>query len=346
MSDTLFVFPEMIKRRETDRSGGGLPRMQISVILAAYRGEKFIGEQLESLFAQTCPPDEILIGDDSPDDATFQLVRRLAENSPCPIRYFRNAERKGHNLNFSSLLERANGDVIFFCDQDDVWLPEKIEKMRNEFLNHPECEMVSCNSLLVDENLKPLGFSSCDIFSFRESDAEKINAGNGVLDMLKNSKIHGHDLAVRNKLKRYLVPIPFGGHYDCMVALIAAVTGNVRWVYENLTLFRRHPGAQTRQGPSKNIIQRYLDLKRSGTHRVELKDAAEQMRIVKKRVSKFKSEIPGDHYHLLEEMTRYYMKRACLARMNLWNKWRCLFLLKEYFQYGQGCKSLIRDLLF
>ena len=65
---------------------------KISVVLAAYRGEKYIADQLWSLFAQTHIPDEVLIGDDSPDDATGIAVRRILHRAPphCHVDYYRN----------------------------------------------------------------------------------------------------------------------------------------------------------------------------------------------------------------------------------------------------------------
>lgn len=99
-----------------------MKRATVSVVIAAYRGEKYIGGQLRSLFCQTIQPDEILIGDDSPDDLTEKAVRSILAEVPESIRidYRRNREQRGITGNFSELAERASGDYIFFCDQDDV----------------------------------------------------------------------------------------------------------------------------------------------------------------------------------------------------------------------------------
>ena len=104
---------------------------KVSVVLAAYRGEKYIADQLRSLFVQTYSPDEILIGDDSPDDATETVVREMLHRAPphCRVDYCRNREQLGVDRNFEALTRKASGDLIFICDQDDIWSKRKIERM-------------------------------------------------------------------------------------------------------------------------------------------------------------------------------------------------------------------------
>ena len=129
--------------------------MKISVVMAAYRGEKFIGAQLQSLAAQTRPPDEVVITDDSPDDATRREVERFS--GLLPLRYVANPVRLGVTGNFNAALAQTTGDAVFLCDQDDVWYPEKIEAMC-EYLD-AECAAVFCDSDVTDENGVPQGFT-------------------------------------------------------------------------------------------------------------------------------------------------------------------------------------------
>ena len=101
--------------------------MTISVVIAAFCGEEFIGEQIRSLLGQSLPPDEIIITDGSPDERMMEVV---AEFLPDPrIRCFRNEKQLGVNGNFEKALSLATGEIIFFCDQDDVWKSDKIAKM-------------------------------------------------------------------------------------------------------------------------------------------------------------------------------------------------------------------------
>ena len=74
--------------------------MKISVVMAVYCGEKFIAGQLTSLFAQTLPPSEIVICDDSPDDRTYKCIRAFEEKYPGVIRYVKNPVARGVSANF------------------------------------------------------------------------------------------------------------------------------------------------------------------------------------------------------------------------------------------------------
>jgi len=118
----------MIAENKTDLS--------CSVAIAAYKGEKYISEQLESLFTQSRLPDEIVICDDSPDKATEELVKNLMNSSPCKIYYHHNDSTLGVNDNFSKAISLCSGDIIFLCDQDDFWLPEKIKHMLDVLYNN------------------------------------------------------------------------------------------------------------------------------------------------------------------------------------------------------------------
>lgn len=129
--------------------------MKISVAMAAYKGEHFIAEQLASIARQTVLPDEVIITDDSPDAATYDAVMKFKETSPFPIAFHRNEARLGFPENFFKAISLCTGDVIAFCDQDDVWKPTKLEKMSAQFID-PAVMLVSHSVEVVDEALQPL----------------------------------------------------------------------------------------------------------------------------------------------------------------------------------------------
>jgi glycosyltransferase involved in cell wall biosynthesis len=105
--------------------------MKISVALATYNGEKFIIEQLQSLLEQTLAADEVIVKDDCSTDHTVLLVNEfieknhLTEKWKCSV----NGTNKGFAENFKGAIDETTGDLIFCCDQDDIWLPDHIEKM-------------------------------------------------------------------------------------------------------------------------------------------------------------------------------------------------------------------------
>ena len=106
---------------------------KVTIVLATYNGARFIIEQLNSIFIQTRKPDEVLIIDDCSLDNTVSIIREYIEihhlERDWKIRV--NDYNKGYEQNFYDGICSAEGDFIFFCDQDDLWDFEKIEKMIN-----------------------------------------------------------------------------------------------------------------------------------------------------------------------------------------------------------------------
>src|SRR5919109_4233023 len=115
--------------------------MRISIALGTFNGARYLEEQLNSIVAQTRRADEIVICDDASTDSTAEIAARYA------TRLIRNPQRLGTSRNFSQAISACTGDVIFLCDQDDVWSPKKIEVMSAAF----ESSAVAC--LFTDAQL-------------------------------------------------------------------------------------------------------------------------------------------------------------------------------------------------
>lgn len=98
---------------------------RISVVLATYNGEQFIGEQLRSISAQRRLPDELIVTDDGSSDNTLEIIRNFAQTAQFPVTVLEN-KHCGWADNFIVGLSKANGDVVSYCDQDDIWHPNKL----------------------------------------------------------------------------------------------------------------------------------------------------------------------------------------------------------------------------
>src|SRR5688500_1591108 len=139
-------------------------RLSLSIALASYNGERYIVEQLNSIALQTRLPDELIVSDDSSADATSAIVLDFAKRVPFAVRFQINNERLGSTRNFERAIRACNGDVIFLCDQDDVWYPEKIACIEERFINKHEVGAVFTDEDVVDENLCPYGGRLCKSF--------------------------------------------------------------------------------------------------------------------------------------------------------------------------------------
>lgn len=104
--------------------------MKVSVLMTTYNGEKYISEQLESILQQSRLADEVIICDDCSKDGTVSIIRDfINKHKLVNWMLHQNKENKGWKRNFIEGLRYTSGDVIFFSDQDDIWLSHKIEKM-------------------------------------------------------------------------------------------------------------------------------------------------------------------------------------------------------------------------
>jgi hypothetical protein len=132
---------------------------RISIALASYNGAEFIGEQLASFAAQTRLPFELQVGDDGSSDATLEIVEEFVRSAPFPVHAVRNSENLGFADNFLSTSERCSGDWIAFADQDDVWLPNKLERIAQAIEAHAKDELalVAHKVEVTDAELRPTG---------------------------------------------------------------------------------------------------------------------------------------------------------------------------------------------
>ena len=118
----------------------------ISVVMATYNGEKCIKRQLDSLRDQTRPADEVLIFDDCSTDGTFDLVDSyIRQNELYNWKISVNTKNLGWKANFAEGLKKVSGDIVFLCDQDDVWDADKIEVMSKVLDEHSEIGVLACN---------------------------------------------------------------------------------------------------------------------------------------------------------------------------------------------------------
>ena len=131
----------------------------VSIAMATYNGADYLQEQLDSFCAQTLLPDELVITDDGSTDDTLGIAERFAAAAPFSVRVHRNAERLNYSRNFERAISLCRGDIIFLSDQDDVWFPEKIATVANEFAARPEMQVVVNDQILTDAALKHSGLT-------------------------------------------------------------------------------------------------------------------------------------------------------------------------------------------
>jgi glycosyltransferase involved in cell wall biosynthesis len=204
--------------------------MKISIVMATFNGEKFLGEQLASFVNQTKLPDELIVVDDDSEDQTIEILKKFQKKAPFSVKIFKNAynigskEICGYGQVFSKGAKAASGDIVFFADQDDVWYKEKIASHLNAY-KESSIDFVVNDALRVDENLKSLGA--------KESDNLDRPA------WLTEFKI-GCCASIRRKFLIRALPVPrFVGH-DIWLTLCAVLYGSYFDIEKVLQVYRIH----------------------------------------------------------------------------------------------------------
>lgn len=219
--------------------------MYVVVLLSSYQGERFIAQQLESILAQLPPEGRILVRDDGSSDGTVDRIAALNDPRISVTR----GENVGFVRSFLLLLESApdDADVIMLSDQDDVWLPGKIERACQHLTGRETIPTLYCSRLyLVDTDLKPLGLSPAWPRTPSFLNALAQNIVTGCTAALNQS--------ARRLILRYGEPQLIAFH-DWWFYLVIAAFGTVVVDDEPTVMYRQHGGNAIGMGAG---IGRYL----------------------------------------------------------------------------------------
>lgn len=214
--------------------------LTISIAMCTYNGERFLQEQLDSFLAQTRLPDELVVCDDGSQDGTVAILEAFAAQAPFPVRLFINPQNLGFSKNFEKAISLCQGDIIALSDQDDVWLPEKLERFEQVFLNFPEVGYVFCDASVVDENLRPLNFSVWNFYDFSWVSPQVFLPGEFSKMFSKIRAIAGALMAIRSDLCRLIFPIPPLWVHDDWISFAGGIIMGVAAIPDKCNKYRQH----------------------------------------------------------------------------------------------------------
>lgn len=229
--------------------------MKVSIALCTYNGSKFLAEQLESFMQQTTLPDEVVVCDDCSSDNTTEILRKFQRKAPFPVRLYSNEINLGYTKNFEKAISLCTGDIIFLSDQDDVWMPEKIKLIENEFKKDLNVGLVFTDAYLIDENANMLESRLWDYsFPFQvQQEFEKVDRQEL---LIRKGIVTGATMAFRSKLKKTFLPIPEQSKFihDRWITLIASLITEILPLEIPLIMYRQHSSQQIGVLP-KSITQ-------------------------------------------------------------------------------------------
>lgn len=210
--------------------------MKVDILLASYNGEKYIEEQIDSILKQTYSNFTLHISDDKSTDKTRKILEKYSKKDKRIVLHFQD-KNQGYLKNFEYLLSIATSDYIMLCDQDDVWLENKVEGSLNK-LTSDKLDLVVCNMLVVDEKLNIMDDSYFNFINL------KLDKNFTFKDYLFRNPAAGCAMAFKKTLLKRILPFPDLKHpyyiHDWYIYMIGQAYGNVGFINEPLSRYRQH----------------------------------------------------------------------------------------------------------
>lgn len=215
-----------------------------AILMATYNGEKYLKSQIDSIIGQSFKNWDLYIRDDASTDSTLKIINEYCELDSRIHLVSNNPELHGPYINFFSLIEYIRDistyDFYFFCDQDDIWNPLKMEKMINTFNNKGIPELVYSDMTIIDSDGK-ISLESLNKFS-------RIKLENPLTIFFAHAYVWGCTVSINSELlnispkikvaeeKKYVEILS----HDNYFAKIAVLYGIITFQSEQLVLYRRH----------------------------------------------------------------------------------------------------------
>ncbi len=220
--------------------------LKVSVCMASWNGEAFIKLMIDSILQQLSADDELIISDDCSTDSTCSIIKRIEDPR---IRLIRQKKRVGVVKNFETALSESTGTLLFLADQDDLWLPGKVERCRTAL---QKTRMVVHNAEWIDENGASLGVNAF----------QKLQTKRGLLLNLYKNRMMGCCMAMHRELWELSRPWPDQlPMHDWWLALLAEKMRSVTLIPEPLMQWRVHSrnSSDTYRGSQQNFSKKMGD---------------------------------------------------------------------------------------
>lgn len=231
--------------------------MTRSICLAVYNGEKYIKEQLDSVIKQLDGNDEVIVVNDCSKDRTVKIIESYNDNR---IKIYNNDINLGHVKSFEKAISLAKNDIIYLCDQDDIWFENRFQVFETIFSENNSLLLISSNSLFIDGDGNKIDINM-SILHNKDSNQFKKN----IMNIFKgNIGYYGCAMAMKKDLIKTILPIPsYVESHDLWIAMAANII-SANYHLEEPTFYRRIHGANDslKNRPLlKKMYSRYIFLK-------------------------------------------------------------------------------------
>ena len=200
----------------------------VSIVLATYNGEKYLRPQLDSLINQTYKNIEIIIVDDCSTDKTVEIITEYKNNYEY-IHFYQQEKNVGYIKNFEFGLTKFSGEWVAICDQDDIWLNEKIEICIQHAID--EAGLYHDSVIIIGDDLTS---------KQKISDSRKCVDCRSPLHYAIGTIALGHTMMVHRKIVKAALPIPENMPYDAWLGFLSTLFNGLYYIDKPLVYYRQH----------------------------------------------------------------------------------------------------------
>jgi len=317
-----------------------------SVAMCTYNGARFIGEQLASIASQTTLPKELVVCDDLSTDDTVDILNRFAANAPFPVRILVNTVNVGLIKNFERAIGLCSEAFIALCDQDDVWMPPKLERLAAEFDRAPDVGLIFSDAELIDENSCVKGGSLWESIGISYDNGITPSQIRTFRELLSGSTVTGATSAFRSRFKSLVLPIPddLALIHDGWLALTIGAVASISAISEPLIKYRQH-GAQ--QIGARPRLKRAAGVARAVRRTNSYEETLAIARRLRQRLRDRHAFNTENAARDLDARITHLETRAGLpqGRVDRIKSVLREFFALRYHRYSNGTSSAIKDLL-
>lgn len=321
----------------------------ISVAMCACNRQAFIGDSLAAIARQTRRPDELVVADDVSTDDTRAIVRAFARSAPFPVRLLTHEgpHRLGSKKNYERAIAACQGELIALCDDDDVWLPHKLEAVERPFAEGPSSPLLMfSDAVIVDDRLRPLNRRLWAFKGFAPTRRDAAPDHALFRHLLRGNPSYTSTIAFRADFRPMALPLPTTWVQDWWLTTLAAALGQASWLEDALILYRQHTtnisGAKPRSAVAQWRKARLDNLAQYYQHIQQTEDLRERLR----RLSPPNAR---DLLALLDDRIAHYRRRIDLRDHGRFHR---LGLVARqlraggYHRFDLGVKSAVKDAFF
>jgi len=330
------------------KSLAGPARLTCGIAMCTCNGMPYLPQQLDSLLQQDRLPDQIAIHDDASDDGSWEYLQQWAARQSIDVKLVRNEPRLGVVRNFEAAVQSLQTDLIFLCDQDDVWLPFKISLLSQQFEQDPALTLLHSDARLVDAQGVDMQASLFQSLGLSEEERGWVAQGRALDVLCRRNIVTGAAAVFRRDLLSLALPFSPDWVHDEWLAILAAAKGKMRSEPSSTVQYREHGrNAIGMEAPGlARLVKRFRFVMALPESKFQL------LRLTRVEQLKARLEREGslnpDLAAMLSDWLRFARFRAGLSRylpLRILAVLRHAVITSDYRRFGRGPLSALRDVL-